>query len=178
LDQFDAGVLVDAVLGQRGEQLELVAAEPDRHLLAGQVCRRLDAGVLPGNLAHRAALEDLGDVDQVGALFARREQARHKVDAKVRLAARHHLFGHDVRATRVDRDVEAFGVVEAFALGGIVAGKLRLGHPLELQRDRVFGGAGRVGVRAGGLFRGGRGDRCGGRCGASAEHQGDHHQQG
>ena len=70
LDQREILVPVEARLGQRGQQLELVAAEPDGHVLALQVGRALDPGVLPRDLAHGAALEDLGDVDQVGALLA------------------------------------------------------------------------------------------------------------
>ena len=55
---------------------------------------------LPRQLRHARACEDLRDVDEVGALVARREQARQPVDAELRLAAGDDLLGDDVRARR------------------------------------------------------------------------------
>ena len=52
---------------------------------------------------------------------------------ELRAAARHHLLGHDVRPAGADRDVQVLGLVEALALGRVVAGELGLGHPLELE---------------------------------------------
>ena len=61
---------------ERGEQLELVAAEPDADLLALHSGDVGDAGVLPGDLGHPAPREHLGDVDDVPALVAGGEQVR------------------------------------------------------------------------------------------------------
>ena len=70
LDQLHAGVFVDAILCERRQQLELVAAKPDGYIFAGQVGGAGDAGVLPRDFTHGRAFKDLGHVDQFSALFA------------------------------------------------------------------------------------------------------------
>jgi hypothetical protein len=133
---------VEAVLGQRGEELVLVPAEPDTDLLALQLLDVRDAAVGPRDLRHPGAGEDLGDVDDLTALVACREQVVEPVDAEVRLAAEHGLLGDDVRPAHLDVDVEVLVVVVALLESGVVAGELRLRHPLELERDlgRLLGG--------------------------------------
>ena len=59
-----------------GGDLVLVAEVPDADLLAGEPARVVDAGVLPGDRQGAGALEDLGDVDEVGALLAGLEDLR------------------------------------------------------------------------------------------------------
>src|SRR5207244_1066088 len=49
----------------RGD-FELVAEVPDADLLAGELARVVEPGVLPGHRQGAGALEDLRDVDQVG----------------------------------------------------------------------------------------------------------------
>src|SRR3546814_1789098 len=60
-------------------------------------------------------------------------------DLDVGAAAGQHLGRCDVRAARLDLDVQVLVVVEALVLGDVVAGELRLGDPFQLQRDRVGG---------------------------------------
>ena len=122
-------VRAHAVLDEGGEELELVAAEPVGDLLALHARNRRDPGVLPGQLRHARPREDLCDVHQIGALVTGGQQARQPVDAELRLAARDDLLGDDVRAAVLERDVEALLGVEAVALGGVVAGELRLRDP-------------------------------------------------
>ena len=105
--------------------------------LPSQVGDLVETGVLPGHLGHAAAREDLRDVDDVAALVARCQQVVEPVDPELGLAAEHDLLGDDVRAAHLDRHVEALVLVVPLFLGGVVAGELRLGHPLELQRDLV-----------------------------------------
>ena len=128
---------VDPVLRQRGEELVLVPAEPDADLLIAEVVDRVDAAVLERDLGHARAGEDLGDVDDLLALVAGREQVVEPVDPELRLAAEHGLLRDDVRAAGPDRDVEAGVVVEALLLGRVVAGELGLRDPLQLQRHLV-----------------------------------------
>ena len=66
-----------------------------------------------------------------------REQARQPVDAELRLAAGDDLLGDDVRPAVLQRDVKPGLGVEALLHGRVVAGELRLRHPLELQGDVV-----------------------------------------
>jgi hypothetical protein len=127
------------VLFERGEQLELVAAEPHRHAPAFQVDSAFDAGRLECNLAHAAVSEHLGDVDQRRTLVTGGEKARQPVDSELSAATSHHLFGHDVRTAGTDGHVELFRLVEALGFRGVVPRELGLGDPLELERDPVGG---------------------------------------
>ena len=58
----------------------------------------VDPLVLERDLGHPGAGEDLGDVDDVLALVAGREQVVEPVDPELRLSAEHDLLGDDVRA--------------------------------------------------------------------------------
>ena len=105
LDERQVPVSVDVVFIEGGEELELVPAEPDGDLLTPQVVDRLDPGRLERDLPHPAVLEDLGDVDERGALLPRREQARQPIDPELRPTPGHDLLGDDVRPARPDRQV-------------------------------------------------------------------------
>ena len=52
-----------------------------------------DAGVGEGHLQRARALEDLGDVDDVGALLTRLQRLRHPGDGEVDLAVGEELLG-------------------------------------------------------------------------------------
>ena len=54
-------------------------------------------------------------------------------------AAGDHLRRGDIRAARLDRDVKAGVLVEAFVLGDEVAGELGLRDPFELNGDGIGG---------------------------------------
>jgi hypothetical protein len=97
--------------------------------------------VLPVGAAgklHARALEDLGDVDQSDALLARGKSGRHPIDDHVGAAAGDDLRWGDVRAAGLDGDIELLVLVEALFLGDVVAGELRLRHPLQLQGELVL----------------------------------------
>ena len=94
-----------------------------------------DALVLERDLRGRAALEDLGDVGDLGALLDRAEHLRHPGDRVVHVAGRQHVLRHDVRPALDDLDVEALLFVVALVDRRVVAGELRLRHPLQLQLD-------------------------------------------
>ena len=128
---------VDAVLRQRGEELVLVTAQPDADLLPAQVRDLTEPGVLPRDLRHSRPREDLGDVDDVVPLVARRQQVVQPVDAELRLSAEHDLLRDDVGPADADGHVEPFVLVVPLLLRGVVAGELGLRHPLELERDVV-----------------------------------------
>ena len=139
VEDLDALVVlgIHAVLRQRGVELELVSAAPHADRLASHGGDRRYAGRLLRDLRHARAREHLRDVHEVRARVARREQARQPVEADLRLSARHDLFRRDARPTELERHVEAERLVVAECLGGVVAGELRLCHPLELQGDLV-----------------------------------------
>jgi len=139
---------IDPVLRQRRVELELVAAAPDADLFLAHLLDRRDARVLVRQLGHAAAREDLRDVDEVAALVACRQEAWEPVDPELGLAARHDLLGRDVRPADLQRDVQAVLVVVALLLRRVVAGELRLRHPLELERDVVLLRAARASGRA------------------------------
>ena len=103
LHELDVGGRIEPGLGEGGEDLVLVAEAPVADLLAGEVGRRGDAGVLERHLQRARALEDLGDVDDVGALLAGLQRLGHPGDGEVGLAVGQHLLRHDVDAALEDR---------------------------------------------------------------------------
>ena len=104
---------VHACLREGCEELVLVAAEPVGDLLTLHLRDRVDPGALPRELGHARAGEDLRHVDEVGALVASCKQARKPVDTELRLAGCNDLLRNDVRATVLQRDVEARVLIEA-----------------------------------------------------------------
>ena len=82
------------------------------------------------------------------------ERLRHPRDGEVGVAVGEHLLRHDVDRALEDLDVEALLLVEALLDGRVVAGELRLRHPLQLQLDGLrrvalgCGGGGRCRSRA------------------------------
>src|SRR5256886_7314657 len=86
---------------------------------------------------HPALSKELGDVDEGRALLARGQEAREPVEPELSAAISHDPLRHDIEAAGTDRHVELLGTVEPLLLGGVVAGELRLGDPLELQRHLV-----------------------------------------
>src|SRR3954447_13301921 len=137
VEDLDALILrrVHAVLRQRGEELELVAAAPDADRLVAHLRDRVDAGVLEADLRHPRTREDLRDVDEVRTGVAGCEEARQPVDPELGLAAGHDLLGRDARPADLDVDVESELLVEALRLGRVVAGELGLRDPFQLERD-------------------------------------------
>ena len=159
LHQLAVHVHVELLEG--GGELELVPESPGADPLSFPVRRRGDPGVRPRHLEGAAALEDLGDVDQVGLLLVGHQSLGHPRQPELRLARGHDLLGHDVHRPLGDLDLEPLRFVEALVDRGEVAGELRLGHPLQLERDRreLAGSGGRgscvPGSCAGGPFIGG-----------------------
>ena len=127
----------DAEVAHPGQERVFVAEEPDAQRMAAEVLGLPDAGVFAAGQHHAGAIEDLGDVDQLHAALARRQRRRHPLDDHVGPAARDHLRRGDVGAARQDRDVEVGLLVVALLEGDVVAGELRLGDPLQLQRQLV-----------------------------------------
>ena len=108
------------------------------------------AAVLPGDRQGAGALEDLGDVDEVGARLAGLEDLRHPRDRELGpVGRRADLLRDDRRAAVEDLDGEPLGGEVALLVGGEVAGELGLRRPLELQAD-----VRRLGRRRAGLDRG------------------------
>src|SRR5437870_5015013 len=138
-DQGHVSVPVDLVLLQRGEQLELAAAEPYGDAPATEIGGALDAGRLQGDLAHAAVGEQLRDVHERRAPVPRGEEAREPADPKLRAAAHHDLLGDHVWPAWPNRDVELLGRVDAFGPGRVVPGELRLRDPSELELHLVGG---------------------------------------
>ena len=103
----------------------------------------LDRPVLRADHQEAGFLERLGNVHERNALLARHQRTAHPGHDHVGTAARNHLLGRNIRATGLDIDVNAFLGIEALVLGHVIAGKLRLRDPLELQRHRITGEAGR-----------------------------------
>src|ERR1700733_11579727 len=143
LDAAGRAVGLITELGHPGQEGVLVAEAPDAERLVLEVGRRGDARILAAGEHHAGPFEGLGDVDQRHALFACGERGGHPVDDDVGSAAGDHLRRRDVGATGLDGDIETLGLVEALVLGDVVAGKLRLRHPFQLQRYLVLGGCGK-----------------------------------
>ena len=82
------------------------------------------------------ALEDLGDVDEVGARLPRLEDLRDPRDRELGAVGRRaDLLRDDGRPAVDELDLEVLVLVEALLVRGEVAGELRLRRPLELQAD-------------------------------------------
>ena len=129
------GVRPQLVRG-RGD-LELVAEVPDADLLAGELAGVVDAAVLPGHRQGAGALEDLGDVDQVGARLAGLEDLGHPRDRELGAVGRRaDLLRDDRRAAGEHLDRQVLGREVALLVRREVAGELGLRRPLELQADR------------------------------------------
>ena len=128
---------VNPCLAQRRVQLVLAAAAPDRRAPSAELAEVGDPRAFPRDLSGRAALEDLGDVRQVHSLLARRKQAGQPVNAEFSVPCRHLRLGRDFGAARKNVDVQPGLPVVAECLRRVVAGKLRLDDPLQLQADMV-----------------------------------------
>jgi hypothetical protein len=138
LEHLDVGVGLEVELGHPVEERVLVAAEPDAQRLALEVGRLADAaGLLAGEHQPRA-VEDLRDVDQRHARSRAASCVGHPVDDRIGLVAGQHLHRRDIGAAGLDRDVEAFGLVVALRRGDVVAGELRLRHPLHLHGELLL----------------------------------------
>ena len=139
-DAIGAAIGGQAELVHPGVERILVAEEPDAQRLALEVGFGVLMPVYFGQTSSMPGLgERLGDVDQHGALLARGQRAAHPVDDDIGAAAGNHRLRSDVRAARLDGDVETFVLVEALVLGDVVAAELGLGDPLQLQRHRIGG---------------------------------------
>ena len=128
---------------ETGGHLVLVAEVPDADLLAGELARVSDAGVLPGHRQGARALEDLGDVDEIGRRrgLAGLEHLRDPADRELRAIGLRALdLGNDGRTARDHRDRQVLGREVALLVGREVAGELGLGRPLELEPDACGGG--------------------------------------
>ena len=137
LQDLDVGVGLQAELAHPVEEGVLVATVPDAQGLALEV---FGAGYAAGLFAgqHQAGLvEHLGHVDQGHAGFTRGQGRGHPVHHDVGLLTSNDLRGCNVGATGLDGDVQAGVFVEALGRGHVVAGKLGLGHPLQLHGDFV-----------------------------------------
>ena len=131
------GVLgVDIHSAHGGEELMLVAKAPGADAHASEIINRLDAGIHKADLECAAALEDLGDIDQVDALLVGFEHLGHPGQAELRAARRHHLLRHNLDRAFQDGHIQAFVVVETEIDGGEITRELGLRHPLELHLDR------------------------------------------
>ncbi len=154
---LEHGHAVVAAIGRHAERAHpaqervFIAEEPHAEGLTGKVFRAGHAGFLEAGQHHARALVGLGDVDHRRALLARGERRGHPVDHHVGAAAHQHLHRRHVRPARLDRDVQVFLIVEALVERHVVAGKLRLRHPFELERHVVGGdGAARHEAQRGG----------------------------
>ena len=137
-DEVHVGGRIETCLADRREQLVLVAEAPVADVLSGEVRRRRDSCIGEAHLQGSGALVDLGDVGDVGTGFAAGERLGHPREREVDVAVRELRLRHDLDAALDDADVEAHVVVEALVLGGVVAGELGLGEPLQLQADRLW----------------------------------------
>ena len=139
-DRGVVGPLGQPGLLGRGGHLELIAEVPDPDLLALEVGRRRDVRVLPRHRQRAGALEDLGDVDEVGGRgpLASLEHLRDPADGEFgAIRGRPDGLRDDIGATVEDRDLEAGCLVVALLLRGEVARELGLRRPLELEPDLV-----------------------------------------
>ncbi len=75
--------------------------------------------------------------------LARGESGRHPLDDDIGTATRDDLRRRDIRTARLDRHIKAFRLEEPFVLRDIVARKLGLGDPFQLDGHRSCALAGR-----------------------------------
>jgi hypothetical protein len=137
--------LRQSLVREYGIERELRAGHPGCDRLALEVLDRVDAGIVVGDIGERRHLLRHADADQRQPLFAGVKNAfRTAGDAEGIGAGGNQCLDVDVRAARADRRVEAGVLVEAFCLGDVDAGELRLGDPLETDRYgfRRMGGDG------------------------------------
>ncbi len=121
-----------------GQEGVFVAEEPDAQCLAFEISRRRDAGFLKAGQHQARVFEGLGDVHQRQALFTGGQGGRHPVNDHIGAAASDHLLGRDVGAAGKDGHVQTLFLVIAFFLRDVIAGKLRLRHPFQLQLHAVI----------------------------------------
>ncbi len=93
-------------------------------VLPAKSAGRGDAGIGERHLQRARALEDLGDVGDVGARLTAGECLRHPCDREVGVAVGELRLRHDLDATFEDLEVDALLLVEALVEGGVVAGEL------------------------------------------------------
>ncbi len=84
----------------------------------------VDARILERDLQGAGALEDLGDVDDVGTGFATGERLGHPRDGEVGGAVGELLLRHDLDRSFEHAHVEAVLLVDPHVGGGEVAGEL------------------------------------------------------
>ena len=123
----------------------LIAKAPGTDFLAFHIGNSSYWRVGPGNLKGTTALEDLSNVDQISPLFARGQHLWHPGNPELSLAGGNYLLRHNIYCAFQNSNIQAELFIETLGLGRIVAGKLRLGDPLELETDRgqfgAFGGS-------------------------------------
>ena len=120
-----------------GQELELVAPTPVADNLPGQVGRAVDARIGPRDLKRARTLEYLRHVDDVHATLTRHQRLGHPGHGEVHRSGGQLLLRSDVHTALVDGHIQAVTLVDPIIQGGVVAGELGLGDPLQLQRHLV-----------------------------------------
>jgi hypothetical protein len=123
----------------------LIADVPHSDRTSAHIRGAPDAGGAAAHHERRRALEHLRDVDGITAAGAERQRVGQPGDRDVGRAVRQHLQRVDRRGSRDRRsaldefDRDPLTLVEAERVGHVVAGKLGLVRPLQLQaHDRQF----------------------------------------
>ena len=143
----------NAQLRHPAEERVFVAKEPNAQRATREILGAGDAGFLETGQHHARAFEGLCDVDQGQTPFPRSQGGGHPFHGHIRAATGNHLCGRDVGTTGFDGDVQVLISVEPFFQGDVIARKLGLGDPFQLQGQIIR----RIGAARGQ-------DRCGHQC--------------
>src|SRR5688572_1671960 len=114
----------------------LIAKAPGTNSLAFHIGNSGYRRISPGNLEGATALEDLSNVDQISPLFTRGQHLWHPGNPELSLAGGNDLLRHNIHCAFQNSNIQAELFIETLGLGRIVAGKLRLSDPLELETNR------------------------------------------
>ena len=126
-----------AALGAIGREAQFAHPRQKRIFVAGEIFGSGDAAFLEAGQHHARGFIGLGDVHNRRAVFTRGQGGRHPIDHHIGPAAQQNLHGRHIRATRFDRHVQVFGLIKPFFKSHIIARKLRLRDPFELQRHVI-----------------------------------------
>ena len=119
-----------------GEQLPLVAVAPAADLLALEVAPAAVMFLSLNEIWVVALRSKICATSVILAPFSIEPSTfGHPGDRVVDVTGRQHVLRHDVRPALDDLHVQALVLVVALVDRGVVAGELRLGHPLQLQLD-------------------------------------------
>ena len=134
---FRFAIRGNAQLAHPGHEGEFITKEPHAQRPVGQICWGRDPRIAPTGQHHARGFERLCDVHQGQTLFACRKCGGHPLHRHVRTATGNDLRGRNIRTTGQDCHVQPLFLIKPFVERDIIARKLRLCDPFQLQLDLI-----------------------------------------